>query len=417
MKKKIVKFNKNENTIQLPVVVGTPVIGPFASALSYWKAQRQFFRPLNIDFSAVQKPYSNGMLPIIAMIDKLRNEGQVIRIKLPNDLKVAELFIRTNWAYYLNPEFARSSSGFDRHLHTRQMKSFRDVATITNDFMGIVLRTMDIPKDVVSALEWSIYEICDNVINHSNSPNGGFVEAVTYSKEKRISFTVADAGRGILNSLREGIPTLRTNVEAIGEAMKEGVTRDKQFGQGNGLNGSLNITTMSGGSLDISSGSGRLYCTANHSKNNESNPDEFFRGTSVSGQIFMSDSFSIGKALAFGGKEYIPENIIDLSYELDSEDAVSINVSKEASGVGTRSSGKQLRVLATNLISSKPNYRLIIDWENVAIVSSSFADEFIAKLYISLGQNKFHEIVRNINLSGVVRQLIDKSISQRLALK
>ncbi len=230
-KKKIVKFNKDENSVQLPLVVSSAVICPFSSALNFWKSLRNPARPLNIDFSAVQKPYANGMLPIIATLDKLRLDGQTIRVKLPNDHNVAKLFFQTNWAHFLDPTNSITATGYDRHLPTRQIKDFRDVGIITNDFMQIVLRTMNIPNEVLSALEWAIYEICDNVINHSNAPNGGFVEAITFGKEKKITFTVADAGRGILASLREGLPGLTTNTEAIGESMKEGVTRNKQFGQ------------------------------------------------------------------------------------------------------------------------------------------------------------------------------------------
>lgn len=127
--------------------------------------------------------------------------------------------------------------------------------------MDVVLRNMKISRDLISALEWSINEICDNVINHSFSKVGGFVQVATFSARNSISFTVADAGRGILNSLKEGIPTLRTDAQAIGEAIKAGVTRNKKYGQGNGLAGSLRITNMTGGSLDILSGSGRFLST------------------------------------------------------------------------------------------------------------------------------------------------------------
>lgn len=413
-KSHIVKFSLNENRIQLPLIVGTPIITQFASTLNFWKSKRQYYRPLTIDFSAVQKPYSNGMLPIIALLAKLKSEGQDIKIILPNDRNIADLFVRTNWAFYLNPEFGRSQAGFDRHLHTRQILDYKDVGTITNDFMAIVLRSMKVPKDIVSALEWSIYEICDNVINHSNSSVGGFVEAVTYTKEKRISFTVADSGRGILSSLKEGLPNLKTNTEAIGESIKAGITRNKQFGQGNGLNGSLRITTMSGGSIDITSGSGRLYCTSHHSKSNEGLPNEFFKGTSVSGQILMSDSFSIGKALQFGGEEFVPLNIIDLKYEDQNEDALIINIANESIGVGTRSSGKQLRIFALNLMASKPEFTIVINWDNIPVISSSFADEFIGKLFVEIGQERFNKSIKNIKMNEIIQQLLDKGITQRL---
>ncbi len=282
--------------------------------------------------------------------------------------------------------------------------------------MDVVLCTMkQIPKDIVSALEWSMYEICDNVINHSESKIGGFVEAVTFSNERRISFTVADAGRGILHSLKEGLPNLKNNVEAIGEAIKAGVTRNKSFGQGNGLAGSLNITTMSGGSIDIVSGSGRIYCTSNHSNELESPPNHFFGGTSVSGQILMNENFSIGKALKFGGIEHIPLNIIDLTYESELDDSMIIKMSKETTGVGTRKAGMQLRTKTINLIVSRPGFPIYIDWQGVPVISSSFADEFMGKLYVELGKENFNSTIINRNMQPLIRQLLEKAISQRVS--
>lgn len=356
------------------------------------------------------------MLPIIATIANLKAKGYDTNIRLPNDKNVRDLFVRTNWAYLLNPDLKKANLGLGRHLHTRQFHDDKDIADLTNDFMHIVLRSMVIPKDIVSALEWSMYEICDNVINHSESKVGGFVEAVTYTKERRITFTVADAGRGILNSLKEGIPNLKTNIQAIGEAIKAGVTRNKEVGQGNGLAGSLRITTMTGGSLDITSGQGRFYCTTNHSSEIES-PEKghFYPGTSVSGHIILTDKFSIGKALEFNGIEYVPTNIIELEYEMEDADAFLINMRKETTGVGTRKAGKQLRINTLNLISSKPNYPIIVDWSGIPVISSSFADEFIGKLFVLLGQEKFNITIKNRNMESLIKQLLDKAISQRLA--
>ncbi len=409
----IVRYIGFDNRILLPQKVNSFIINHFASAINEWKSRNKY-SPLTIDFSDTRQPYSNGMLAIIAVITKLKNEGYNVRIRLPNDKNVRDLFVRTNWAYYLNPEFGKSTLGYDRHLHTRRFHDDNDVATITNDFMDVVLRSMRVPKDIISALEWSMYEICDNVINHSDSNLGGFVEAVTYSRERRISFTVADAGRGILNSLKEGFPNLATNVQAIGEALKAGVTRNKDFGQGNGLAGSLRITTMSGGSLDITSGTGRIYCTSNHSNELESEKNKWYNGTSVSGQIIMNESFSIGKALEFKGIKYIPVNIIETKYESEYEDIIKVEMKNETTGVGTRKAGKPLRTKILNFIESKPGYIIIIDWAGIPVISSSFADEFVGKLYADLGRYRFNSIIRNINMEMLIQQLLDKAIAQRL---
>src|SRR5690606_1063310 len=125
---------------------------------------------------------------------------------------------------------------------------------LVNAFMDVVMRTMTLERDVIAGLEWSINEITDNVLNHAQAPDGGLVQVSTFRDRRRVAFAVGDAGRGILASLKEGYPELRSDAQAIGEAVKAGVTRDPDAGQGNGLAGTLRIATMSGGSFEVGSG-------------------------------------------------------------------------------------------------------------------------------------------------------------------
>ncbi len=411
----LVRYFRWTNTIKFPTKIGSSIIADFASAIHEWNKKRPYDL-LTLDFQGVTNPYSNGMLPIIATVTKLRTKGIKIKIILPNDHNVRKLFRSTNWAYFLdNKEFTKSESIHDRHLVTKQFSDYKEIAWIMKDFMEVVLRSMHIPKDIFSALEWSVNEICDNVINHSQSQVGGFIEINTFSKKEQISFTVTDVGEGILNTLKEGIPTLRTDIQAIGEAIKAGVTRNKEFGQGNGLAGSLRITTMSNGSLDIISGTGRFYATANDSQKTEGTINQYFKGTSVSGVIRMNKSFSIVKALDFNGKfPYAPVNTIDLNYEMKDKDCLLITMKDETTGVGTRNSGKQMKTKILNLIDSKPNYPVYVDWLGIPVISSSFADEFMGKLFLELGPLNFSAVVRNNNMETLVRQLLDKAIAQRL---
>src|SRR5690606_20727969 len=106
----------------------------------------------------------------------------------------------------------------------------------------------------------------DNVLNHSKSKFGGLVQASTYPNNGVIAFAVADSGRGILASLKEGFPTLRTDMQALGEAGKARVTRNPAYGEGNGFAGSLRITTLTGGSLEITSCLARTVSTLEETK-------------------------------------------------------------------------------------------------------------------------------------------------------
>ena len=410
----IVRYNSYKNLVTMPSKINSFILADFSSAMNEWQKRRPYDL-LTIDFSTVNKPYSNGMLPIIALLNNYRLLGKKFKIYLPNDLKIRKIFRSMNWANMLSDEYPKSESYHDRHFVTTQFTDFRELPEITKDFMDVVLRNMQIPKDIVSALEWSIYEICDNVINHSESKGGGYIQVIAYPKQDTIAFTVADAGRGILNSLKEGIPSLRTDAQAIGEAIKAGVTRNKEFGQGNGLAGSLRITTMSGGSIDITSGNSRFYTTMGDNHITECEKNQSFQGTSVSGQIKMNKNFSITKALDFGGTfPYVSVNIIDLDYEMKDQDCLLVKMKDETTGFGTRYSGKQMRTKILNLISSKPNYPIYIDWSGVPVIASSFGDEFMGKLFLELGPLSFSAIIRNKNMEILVRQILDKAITQRL---
>ena len=114
-----------------------------------------------------------------------------------------------------------------------------------------------------AAFEWSINELTDNVLTHSKSQIGGLVQVSTFQKNrKRVEFVIADAGIGIPESLRRSYPEFTSDTEALDKAIREGVTRDKSVGQGNGLYGSWQICSHCNGQFLVESGYARLLDTA-----------------------------------------------------------------------------------------------------------------------------------------------------------
>lgn len=406
-------FYKNKNnTIYFTSKINAYSILQFCSAISYF--QNLGKTSLTINFSGVTKVFPNGMLPIICSIDELRESGISVFVQLPNDNETRRLFRSVNWAHFLSPEqFTKSDSTYDRHLVTRRFINAEEQLKAVNDFMDVVLRTMTIPKDIISGLEWSINEITDNVLNHSESKNGGIIQASTHYKEGKIVFAVADGGRGILKSMQEGYPNLRTELDAIGEAIKAGVTRNPKYGQGNGLAGTLRVATLTGGSLEVFSGNGRLIATRDTTVRKPLK-NARFNGALVSGEINIVDNFSIAEALNFNDKNYIPLDIIDIKYEMEDVDCLFLNMKEESTGFGTRKSGLQIRTKIMNLLKAKPNYPIVINWEGVPLISSSFADELIGKLFIELGAMTFSALVKNRNMEQLIKNLLDKAVAQRL---
>lgn len=407
-------FRQRDNSIIVGGKVNSFNVIDFCAAISIFNSSGA--NQLTLDFSTVTNAYPNGMLPIITTVQNLRLAGIDVYVKLPTDDNCRKLFRSVNWAFHLAPDqFEPSEATHDRHLVTTSFNNATEQKNAIDDLMDVVIRNMELPRDIISGLEWSINELTDNVLNHSNSTIGGLVQATTYRQHGLIAFAVADGGRGVLNSLREGIPTLRTDLQALGEAVKSGVTRNPQFGQGNGLAGSLRVATMTGGSFEITSGIGRLLTTSNETIKSPRKPFQAFNGTLVCGQLTNKKDFSVSKALVFkNGKEYRPVDIIEMKYELEDRDCLSLKMSEETTGFGTRHSGSQIRTKLINLMNAEPTYPMIIDWDGIPVISSSFADEVIGKLFLSMGAMAFSAKVRNINMEPLIQGLLDKAVLQRL---
>jgi len=83
-------------------------------------------------------------------------------------------------------------------------------------------------------------------------------------------------------------------------------------------------------------------------------------------------------------------------------------------GFGNRVVGRLLRRKLHNIINSEKEIPIVIDWSCIPIISSSFADEFIGKLFLELGLIAVSSKTRNIGMEPIIHGLLDKAISQRL---
>ena len=92
-----------------------------------------------------------------------------------------------------------------------------------------------------------------------------------------------------------------------------------------------------------------------------------------------------------------------------------LRLCEESTGFGSRLAGRQLRTKCRNLLNAEPAKPLLLDWTGVPLVSSSFADEIVGKLFASLGPLAFSARIRNVGMDATVRGLVDKAIMQRAA--
>jgi anti-sigma regulatory factor (Ser/Thr protein kinase) len=268
-------------------------------------------------------------------------------------------------------------------------------------------------RNEIRYIEWALNEISDNVINHAESEMGGFLQVVNYRQRKQIEVSVCDGGLGIPATLRRTRPECRTDVEALDAAIREGVTRDPQIGQGNGLYGTWRIAQKSGGSMQIVSRHAQLTSSEIKGVHTKTN-NVPINGTLVSARIGYGNSMDLSDALEFSGKPHIPSDYIDLHYQQDTEGNIQFNISEESDGFGSRSAGEPVRRKLLNLVKILGSGRIVVDFSDVLLISSSYADEVIGKLFVELGPLEFMSKIQLKNVDNLVKNLIDRAIDQRM---
>ena len=101
------------------------------------------------------------------------------------------------------------------------------------------------------------------------------------------------------------------------------------------------------------------------------------------------------------------------SFESDNGEA-RISVTREAQGLGTRRAAAPLRTKVINLLRETRG-TVIIDFDGVPLVSSSFADEFVARMVTELGFVTFQQAIRLENMSALVQRMVNHAVMQRMA--
>ena len=391
-------------------------IGDLLSAVAaLHQARVAGYNDFALDFSLCDAAFAPPILALCAQVMKMRGTDAIFKLTLPQKAELAKLFRNANWAHFLAPDQEEPSQfkGFTQVPAIRfstPEEQRNAVNRIVNGILGAI-PTLD--RRELVALEWSINEITDNVLVHSQSSIGGIVQVSTFKRaSKRIEYIVVDAGLGIPGTLRQLNPKL-SDAEALEWAIREGVTRDKTLGQGNGLFGSYQVCSHSMGSFHIDSGRAKLVFGERDGLRvtTEKVP---FEGTLIAAQINFSDPRLLAEALKFGGRPHVPLDFVELYYEQHDRDEVVFIMKNEVTSFGSRVAGTPVRNKLLNLVRMVPGQKIIIDFSEIPLVSSSFADEVLGKLFVELGPMTFTQRFEFRNVALTVRQLVDKAITQRL---
>jgi hypothetical protein len=299
--------------------------------------------------------------------------------------------------------------GSDLFSHIWRFNSTSEVNALVAKTSSSVAEKVVCSPGVLDGLGWCLYEVMDNVLRHAEAKCGFF--SIQVHQNGNLAISVCDSGIGILASLRPSRYRPKTALDAISLAVREGVTRDEKIGQGNGLYGLFQIVVSNKGILGITSGSGSLRWQDDRT---DTNPKVIFparqhESTFIDFQIHPQNALKLAEIMP----SFSP---IDLTFEERSThhgDHV-ISVRDFGLGVGTREAGQSLRNVVINALQRDAS-RVVLDFNGIAIVSSSFADELVGMLFIRYGVVGFNTKIALTGLNEQVRAIVDRSVSQRVA--
>ena len=373
------------------------------------------YMDLNLDFSECKSAFSGQMLGIAANVQNYLIKGIDTSLTPPNGYRLRHLFINTNWAHLI--DFRRYSESAYRGYSQIPATKFSDADQLFETVSAIMEKILSalskFDRSHLTAIEWSVNEVTDNVLNHAQSPVGGFVQVTNHARREQIEFSVCDAGLGIPATLRSQNPNLDTDQEALEQAIREGVTRDKSVGQGNGLYGTWRISQLSDGRFELYSGNASLVSTSHDGLTSIRRENIPFNGTLITTRIGYGKPLELKDALTFQSRTFEPLDIIDHDYNEDEEGNVTVQLRQEPGGFGSRKAGEPVRRKINNLSRIAKSGHVIIDCSGIPLMSSSYADEVFGKLFFEVGPIEFSRRFELKNLDDLVEDLINRAIMQR----
>lgn len=356
-----------------------------------------------LNFKEVKGVFPNIGVPLSGIIENMSSKGFGFEFYYLSDY-LTTLSIKNPLRVKENKELAQKSS-LDKIW---KFESADDIYLLINSYVEKLSEIIVCEKGVLEGFEWSINEVLDNVLQHSNK-SFGYVMGQVHENSKHFVFCVYDTGQGIYNSLLQSPHKPKTPDEALKLAVSEGITRDKKVGLGNGLWGLHQIVIENTGQLNIVSSSAAYNLTNTKVSIYPNQPQlPYDNGCVVDFQLDYSKEISISKAL--GG--YAPVNLKMESLDDDAGNII-VNLQSKESGVGTRQSGEKIRNELIN-IYKQLNKTITLDFANINIISSSFADELIGKLVTEFGFYGFNNIFKLKNMNADVQSIVQRSVAQRM---
>lgn len=355
------------------------------------------------------KTYSNVCAPISGLLDHYRDQGFEFEIEYENPKSYAAHTCFGNAQEVENLiDKVRLQYPFDK---VWTYSTSEGVCALVDAYILAIRQTDIVSAGVIQSLEWCLNETLDNTLQHSGIERG-YVMAQLHKSTKQLSVCVFDTGVGIYNSLKSSKYHPTTPLDAITLALQEKVTRDETIGQGNGLWGFSELISHAKGRFEVGS-AGSVY------RNNDQivtiipsghlNLGKKYGTTLIDFQLNYSNEINVANAL----NGYKPIDLWLENFETSNGD-INILVAEQASGTGTRKSAEKLRTMIMNIVLSEKK-KVILDFDGVNLLSSSFSDELIGKIISKYGFVFFIKHFDIKNLTTLNASILNRSVQQRMA--
>ena len=127
------------------------------------------YQDIELDFSECTAAYGGPILALAAQTKRYRIGGLDIDLMLPKEDRLSRLFLNANWANLIDPRRYHPGNyrGFAQ-LPVMQFRSAQDQYKAVSKVTEKILSALsDFNRNHLKAIEWSLNEITDNVINHA----------------------------------------------------------------------------------------------------------------------------------------------------------------------------------------------------------------------------------------------------------
>src|SRR5210317_714810 len=132
-----VSYRKSKGIIILQDKIGSIAAKAFCRAISDFESRDE--SKLTIDLSKIERPYINGMLPIISMILHLKDTGCKVDIIQPKNSTVKKLFKSYNWTRLLTQSKIPQTKCKSKIAYTNRFYNWEDQYKTVNEFLDFVM--------------------------------------------------------------------------------------------------------------------------------------------------------------------------------------------------------------------------------------------------------------------------------------